>query len=308
MLAKRENLIVVRAGPKSLHPSWLDAGRDRSFDLLVAAYSPEAPKIEAAGITNILLPGRKVRGFSDVFNAHSHVLSDYRHIALIDDDIAATQSDLDLCFSIGKQKHLNIWQPSLSWESYFSYASTLTNPSFSLRYVSFVEMMCPFFEVSYLRRVLPLFDLGYETGIDLIWTRLMSDPWLKAAVIDEVAVTHTKEVGLQKQLQGFRPNERYDVQMAEVLAFFGASFRGPVCYAALSRSNRLTMNRCAIALRSLTLLNALRRTPMRRLVAARLIGAYIRHTMTLGLQSDDLSRSNAGGIRFPAETDERYSL
>lgn len=308
MPTRPENLIIVRAGPNSLHPSWVDASSERSFDLLVAAYATDAPKVEANGVTNILLPGRKVRGLSDVFKSHSRILTDYRYVALIDDDIATNQQDLERCFRLGRAKHLNIWQPSLSWDSYFSYASTLTNPSFRIRYVNFIEMMCPFFEVGYLKRVLPLFDLGYETGIDLIWTRLMRDPWLKAAVIDDVALRHTKEIGVQKELQGFRPDERYDAQMAEVLGFFGASFSGPVCYASLNKDDRLTMSRGAIALRSLKLLRALRETPMPKRVAGRLIAAFIRHTITRGLQFDDLSRSNASRVRFPAESDERFSL
>lgn len=307
MRARPENLIIVRAGPNSLHPSWVDEGRERSFDMLVAAYSPDAPVIEADGVTNVLLPGRKVHGFSNVFRSHSRILADYRYIALVDDDIATNQRDLERCFSIGRAKHLKIWQPSLTWDSHFSHACTLTNPSFLLRYVNFVEMMCPFFEVTYLKRAMPLFDLGYETGIDLIWTRLMRDPWLKAAVVDDVSVRHTREVGVQKQLQGFRPDERYDAQMADVLGFFGTSFPGGLSYAAVDRANHLTTSRVSIALRSLKLLHVLRQTPMPKRVAARLIGAFIRHTIMRGPHFDDLSQSSAGSVRFPAESDERLS-
>lgn len=305
MRARAENLIIVRAGPNSLHPSWLDRAAEPSFDLLVAAYSPEAPVVEAIGVTNVLLPGRKVRGFSELFKLHSHLLADYKYIALIDDDISTCRRDLEKCFTIGREKKLKIWQPSLTWDSYFSHACTLSNSTFSLRYVNFVEMMCPFFEADYLRRALPLFDLGYETGIDLIWTRLMREPWLKAAVVDAVSVRHTREVGVQKQLQGFRPDERYDSQMAEVLRFFDTSFSGAITYAAIDLENHLTTSRAVIALRSLKLLCALRRTPMPKRVAARLIAAFLRQTVTRGLQFDDLSGARASGVRFPAEGDDR---
>jgi hypothetical protein len=288
MSARHENLVVVRAGSKSLHRGWIEVGRPRNFDLLVAAYAEDAPRVDDKGVSHIFLPGTKVRGFASLFKERAELLNRYRHIALVDDDIATTQADLDRSFAIGAAKNLTIWQPSLTWDSYFSYACFLSNASFKIRYTNFVEMMCPFFEASYLRKILPLFNLGYETGIDLVWTRFMEDPLFKAAVLDEVAVRHTKAVGVQKHLQGFRVDERYDERMQQLTALFDTAFLGAVSYAAVNPNGGIVTSRTEIARRSLRLLGSLPKSPMNKVKALKLIAIFVRQTASRDLNMDAL--------------------
>jgi len=40
---------------------------------------------------------------------------------------------------------------------------------FKLRHMTFIEMMAPVFRRDVLQQVRPLFELGFESGIDLIW-------------------------------------------------------------------------------------------------------------------------------------------
>lgn len=280
MSAPRDFLIIVRAGAKSLHPSWVDLSRPRSFDLLVAAYSKDAPALHGEGITTLYVPGWKVKGFAQLFANSPQLLTDYRYIALIDDDIETDQDSLERCFALGEAASLRVWQPSLSWDSYFSHACVLTNPHFKRRYVNFVEMMCPFFEAEYLRKIGSLFELGYETGIDTVWSRFMKNSWLQAAVLDEVSVRHTRPVGMLKHHQGFGVDEAYDAKVAEVASLFGMRFGGGVAYAGVEHSGALTTNRAVLAYRALEIAPALRHTPMDRLTAGRLIAAFIRHTLT----------------------------
>ena len=70
------------------------------FDLLSAAYSPDAPT--AAGEYRIEIPGKKVAGYSRIFSEHAGQISAYRRVALIDDDISANAAKLNFCFSAGK--------------------------------------------------------------------------------------------------------------------------------------------------------------------------------------------------------------
>ena len=229
------NLVVVRAGRSSLHPTWLEGSGRAGFDLLVARYEPGPSLPERDGHRELAIPGAKVSGYAALFRDHPDLLSRYNFIALFDDDIAVSQGDLERLFSIGERFRLDLFQPALSWWSHFSYAATLRNPSFQLRYTSVVEMMCPVFSVAHLRRVLPLFGLSFETGIDLLWSRVTDDPRLRYAIIDDVAVTHTRPVGTTKHRQGFGEGETYDDQIAVLLDRFGARFRGIVTYAGVDR-------------------------------------------------------------------------
>lgn len=55
----RRNLVVVRAGKNSLHPQWLDDGRQRNWDLVVSVYDPDAQFVHDADIAVVEKRGGK---------------------------------------------------------------------------------------------------------------------------------------------------------------------------------------------------------------------------------------------------------
>ena len=74
-------------------------------------------------------------------------------------------------------------------------------PGFELRYTNSVEIMVPCLHSGLLAQVLDDFrDSQSGFGMDTIWTRLSADPRYKAAILDSVAVHHTRPVG--KVLRG----------------------------------------------------------------------------------------------------------
>jgi hypothetical protein len=258
--ARRRNLVIVRAGRHSRHPEWTPRPGEQTFDLLVAAYEerPNAPDE-----WSVLVPGSKVTGYFRLLTTFPELLERYDYIALFDDDLVTTAADLDRLFEIGRRHDLDLFQPALTWDSYFSHAALLQNRGgYLLRFTNFVEMMCPVFSAAYLARALPVFGLGYETGIDLVWSRFGDAPHFRVAVVDAVAVTHTRPVGTTKTRQGFAADERYDRQMADVLAAFGVEFRGTVPYAAIRRDGRLVRSRYRVGMSSIRTWAACRRTPV----------------------------------------------
>ncbi|ESZ19170.1 MULTISPECIES: DUF707 domain-containing protein [unclassified Mesorhizobium] len=284
--------MIVRAGRGSLHAGWAQRTGEAEFDLLVAAYQAGAPG-GAEGF-NIFLPGRKIAGYHSLFEDYPEILTQYEYIALIDDDIETTAHELNRLFGIGRQYNLDLFQPALAWDSHFSYAATLTNRKhYVLRYTNTVEMMCPVFSAKYLAAARSLFGLGYETGIDLLWTRLTDSPWLRYAIVDDVVVRHTRPVGTTKSLQGFAANEPYDVQVDAVLKRFGAAFHGFVTYAAVDRRGQLIRSRFLIGLNSLSLWRALFRTPLNWTQFMRRSTDYTRHCW---LRPVNLQRIDVDGV------------
>ena len=286
---------MVRAGRASLHSGWIDGPEPAGFDLLVARYEPGPSLGERDGHAEITIPGRKVAGFARLFREHPALLANYDFIALLDDDLRVSQRDLERLFGFGDRYGLDLFQPSLSWTSHFTYAAVLRNPHYRLRYTNVVEMMCPVFRTAHLRRALPLFDLSFETGIDLLWCRLTERPRLRYAIVDDVAVTHTRPVGATKHRQGFRDGETYDGQIAALLDQFGAQFRGIITYAAVDTAGRRIESRLSIALRSLVLWRAWDVTPMPKRHFVRFLTDYHRHCLSRPLNLDrvDLGRSDA---------------
>ena len=282
-LGRSRNLVIVRAGTSSLHRQWLQDGHDesgsRGFDLLVAAYDPCVERLDRDGAGHVLLPGSKIAGLAELFRSYPDLLEWYEYIALLDDDLLVSRQAIARLFDVGRMYSLDLFQPALSWDSYFSYAATLEMRSYRLRFTNTVEMMCPVFSSTHLKRALPLFGLGYETGIDLVWSRLTNEPWLRYAIVDEVVIKHTRPVGTTKTAQGFGADESYDAKAADLLDRFGASFRGFVCYAAVGRDGLTFHGRTAIALRSVKTLAAVRCTPIDSGLFVRLSTDFTRHCL-----------------------------
>jgi hypothetical protein len=108
-MSVRKNLIVVRAGKNSLHPSWINGGNP-NFDLLVAAYDKNVINAESDSVRSKFIPGSKVSGWNILMRDHIDFIRRYDRVALIDDDIFITTDSIDKCFDIGKRYDLSIWK------------------------------------------------------------------------------------------------------------------------------------------------------------------------------------------------------
>jgi hypothetical protein len=193
--ARRKNLVVVRAGRNSLHPTWLEGAAERNWDLIVSVYDPEAQIEPSDDVRVVIKRGGKWDGLYVLF-ADSDLLDRYDYIWLPDDDIAATKEDVNTIFDMMRRYGLEVAQPALTRDSYFTHFVCMQCPGFTLRYSNFVEIMVPCVTAGLLAKVLDDFresESGF--GMDTIWTRLSDDPHNKAAILDAIAVRHTRPVG-----------------------------------------------------------------------------------------------------------------
>jgi hypothetical protein len=154
---------------------------------------------------------------------------------------------------------------------------TLANPHFLLRYVNFVESMCPFFTREALATVAPLFTLGLESGIDLVWCSLLPSPWLKCAVIDATPVTHTRPVGARMAENGFI-GRSYADDIRACLRLFRMQLPTRLAYAAIGRRSGRRRSQLAVALATLHLLRSRPRLP--NIEYPKTLSDHVRHQFT----------------------------
>jgi len=279
--ARKRNLVVVRAGQDSLHRAWhAGAGPEPGFDLLVAAYDRSAMDDDRDHVTHIEIPGTKVAGWGNLFAAHPGLLEHYDAIALIDDDIETTIAAINRCFDLGRDYNLAIWQPGLSADSYITYAASLANQRFDLRFVNYIEMMCPFFSAEMLKATVPLFSLGFESGIDLIWCSLARERGWDCAVIDGIAVKHTRPVGQKKQQNGFSGGRVYEDDIHACLKLFDMTWPSWVASHAIDKGGGTVSSKIALTMRAISPFMTWHRSP-KGARASRLKAASIhfRHQM-----------------------------
>lgn len=190
------DLIIVRAGPRSLHGTWLDADTRQSWDLFVCPYR-ELPAVVPNASRLILgevIPGPKWTGLRTLLNGWQG-WRDYRYIVLADDDLFALPGTWSRFFEKAATYGAKLAAPALADDSYFGVPMTMRNTEFVSRRVSFVENMMPCFRADVLAELLPTLDLtdtGWGWGLDLLWAKLLS--YEDILIIDETPVLHTRPV------------------------------------------------------------------------------------------------------------------
>ena len=220
-MTTRKNLVIVRAGKNSLHPNWLDAKLARNWDLIVSLYD-DAPYQNLGDEEVVRVKGGKFDGLHKTIGSFKNLLAKYEYIWLPDDDILTCQSDINKLFDSMRKYKLAVAQPSLSWNSYFSILMTMNAPSFTLRYVTYVEVMVPCIRADLLKKILPSFEDNMTLwGMDVIWCRLDDDNFRKAAIIDTIKVFHTRPVG--QVLAGIASTSGHNTHeaMSKLLERFG---------------------------------------------------------------------------------------
>jgi hypothetical protein len=170
-----------------------------------------------------------------------------------------------------------------------SYGIFLRNPLTRLRFVNFIEMMCPIFSASMLSGVLPLFFVRLETGIDQLWCRLLDEARYKFAVIDTASVRHTRAVGQKRADQGFfGENSEYQTVVHKIELRTGVTFKGPVAYAAVLRNGWRVEGRLKIAAISLSTLLSTKKPKGSRWYYRPIID-HIRHNLTRPIDNEPIN-------------------
>jgi hypothetical protein len=241
--ASPRNLVVVRAGPDSLHRQWLPGPDEkRCFDLVVSYFERDCFERhrEAPGVSACFHPGGKWDGLHKTLIGMGRDLDDYDYVWLPDDDIATSAEDIGKLFDTMRQTGLKVGQPSLTSDSYFTHFLFIHCPGIAVRWTNYVEIMVPCLHRSVLAQVLPDFKAtlsGY--GLDYIWCRLSGVGERQAGIIDAIQVRHTRPVGSALTKRMAEEGMSAEDEQARLDALFGVKGRvTPLVYGLRRQSGR----------------------------------------------------------------------
>lgn len=251
-MTPRRNLVVLRAGPDSLHAGWLDLPyAERDFDVLLSFYAPQAHAafVASPGVSAVLVPGGKWDGLYQTLATLD--LSRWDYVWLPDDDICTTARDINRLFALCHDHGLAVAQPALTTDSYFSHPLFLHCPGFRLRFTNYIEVMVPCLSRAVLHQALPHFAQsrsGY--GLDYIWCRWRQSGAFRAAILDEVTVQHTRPVGqVLKAAMAALGAPESESEEARLRAEYGLTDRTvPLAFAGLRMDGRPVAGRLAMAI------------------------------------------------------------
>jgi hypothetical protein len=191
----RRHLVIARVGQNSLHRFWLDAGKERNWDLYLCPFQNIPTQDHVPCTVGEVLPGPKWTGLTRLLNGWNG-WRDYEYIWLPDDDIFTSQDAINAMFEVGEALDFNLFAPGLHETSFYAHYIAMANRSFFARRVGFVEIMIPCFRRTALEQLLPTFELsttGWGWGLDSVWPKLLDYEGL--GIIDGITVVHTRPVG-----------------------------------------------------------------------------------------------------------------
>lgn len=187
-------LALFRAGPSSLHPHAVERLADQNFDYALSWFGDEPPAAAEGAAFVHMQKGAKWPGLEQTLLAHWDTIQAYRYVWLPDDDLLCVPEDVSRMFSICDDLQLELAQPALTPDSYFSHAITLQHAAFQLRFTNFVEIMAPLMSLDMLGRVFHTLRGNISGwGLDALWPRFSQLG--RVAIIDATPVRHTRPVG-----------------------------------------------------------------------------------------------------------------
>ena len=198
-VGRRRNLVVIRANERSLHPAWTRdiEDNDRNWDLCTSFYGrpgsfPPADDAEYAAFQD---KEHKFHAIRSLLLSEPRLLN-YDYFMFPDDDIDMSWRDINRMFHACRMWDLEIAQPSMHHDGIINFDCLKQDPRYRVRFVNMVEIMIPILSRRALDICLPTFDVSRSAfGISYIWSKIVDTRPEQVAIIDDVAIMHTRPTG-----------------------------------------------------------------------------------------------------------------
>jgi hypothetical protein len=203
MTLSPKSLIVVTWDGKSQPLNHIYFDVSPAFDLLVFDYSGMGNH----ALFNAIAPKYILSVATECKGQIIHALytyiqsidtaSTYQYIGIFDDDQYTTTSDINKLLFIANLEQLDVFQPSLSHDSYYDNRQFIHKPGFQIIPSDWVEVMCPFYRMDIFDAFAPHCKENVSgTGVDLYLVPTIQYllEKTKTAVVHAVQIKHMRPV------------------------------------------------------------------------------------------------------------------
>jgi len=201
-MSKLKSLLVVTWDGKSKPLEYLYQDAQRDFDLLIFDHSAKAPIQQVQDLKPEHYISTRTENKGQVFyEVYKYLYPNneerYEYIGVLDDDIYTSYSDLNKLIFIGKLNGLDIFQPSITHDSFFDHRQFTHKPGYQIQKANWVEIMFPFYKETLYKAAGPYFN---ETitgqGIDVYLMPAMQQihGLTSTAVVHAIQVKHCRPV------------------------------------------------------------------------------------------------------------------
>ena len=224
-MLKTKSIIVVTWVGKSQPLSHILNDCSRAFDLLLYDYSGQANAGIADSVKPSFLLSKKSECKGDVLqNVYSFLqtieTSTYEYIGLLDDDLHFSNSDLNKLLFIANLEKLDVFQASLTHDSYYHHRQFIHKPGYLVQDTWWVEIMAPFYRMEVFLQAGPLLNHSISgTGVDvyLIPTvqRLIGKN--KTAIVHAIQMKHCRPIRTDNRIFSNGKNNLQEIAELQIV-------------------------------------------------------------------------------------------
>ena len=222
---QQKSIVVISWDGISSPLSYILKDTAPNFDLFIFDYSGQDHQSQLDGLQPAYYVSQKTECKGDILQGvYAYLIqnkvTDFKYIGLLDDDIFISYSDLNKLVFIAEMEQLDVFQASLSHDSYYHHRQFIQKAGSVVIPTNWVEIMAPFYSSAVF------FEAGKEftrsisgTGIDvyLIPTIQVLLQKTKTAVVHAVSMKHCRPIRTDNRI--FRNGKDNLTEIAELQAY-----------------------------------------------------------------------------------------
>ena len=222
---QHKSIIVISWDGISTPLSYVLQDTAPDFDLFIFDYSGQDNANQLEGLQPAFYLSQKTECKGDILlgiynHLIQHSVTDFKYIGLLDDDIFISFSDLNKLLFIANMEQLDVFQASLTHDSYYHHRQFIQKAGSVMMPTNWVEIMAPFYSSAIF------FEAGKEfnrsisgTGIDvyLIPTVQVLLGKTKTAVVHAVSMKHCRPIRTDNRI--FRNGKDNLTEIAELQSY-----------------------------------------------------------------------------------------
>jgi hypothetical protein len=222
---QQKSIVVISWDGISSPLSYILKDTVPDFDLFIFDYSGQDHQSQLDGLQPAFYLSQKTECKGDILQGvYAYLIqnkvTDFKYIGLLDDDIFISYSDLNKLVFIAEMEQLDVFQASLSHDSYYHHRQFIQKAGSVVIPTNWVEIMAPFYSSAVF------FEAGKEftrsisgTGIDvyLIPTIQVLLNKTKTAVVHAVSMKHCRPIRTDNRI--FRNGKDNLTEIAELQTY-----------------------------------------------------------------------------------------
>jgi hypothetical protein len=169
------------------------------FQIILFNYSGIISSVNEDKSTYIITEKTENKGqvLSSVYNFIKSKNLEYNYIGIIDDDIIFKISEFNYMIHIAMSHDLDVFQPSISRDSFYSHRNFIHTPQYLITNTTWVEIMAPFYKKELFEACGLYFDLSISSqGLDCFMMPVLQrvNNLNNTAIVHTAIIKHTRPI------------------------------------------------------------------------------------------------------------------